>query len=121
MLVTSMNPSPSGYFNDSDAPVVSSPAEVQRYLSKISGPLFDRIDIHIEVTPLPFDKLPDIRKGESSAEIRKRVTEAREIQVLQFQEFNNIHYNAQMNVRQIRKFCKLSSESKQLLKNAMEN
>lgn len=120
MLVASMNPSPSGYFNDSDAPVVSSPAEVQRYLSKISGPLLDRIDIHIEVTPVPFDKLSDDRKGESSAEIRKRVTEAREIQTLRFQEFNNIHYNAQMNVRQIRKFCKLSSESKQLLKNAME-
>ena len=71
MLVASMNPSPSGYFNDPDAPATSSPAEMQRYLGKISGPLLDRIDIHIEVTPVPFEKLSDDRKGESSVEIRK--------------------------------------------------
>ncbi len=79
MLVASMNPSPSGYFYDPDAPVSSSPAEIQRYLGKISGPLLDRIDIHIEVTPVPFEKLSDDRKGEGSAEIRKRVIAAREV------------------------------------------
>lgn len=120
MLVASMNPSPSGYFNDPNAPITSSPAEMQRYLSKVSGPLLDRIDIHIEVTPVPFDKLSDERKGENSRDIRERVTRAREKQSARFSDFENIHYNAQMNVKQIREFCKLSDESKQLLKTAME-
>jgi len=120
MLVASMNPSPGGYFNDPDAPVTSSPAEMQRYLSKISGPLLDRIDIHIEVTPVPFEKLSEERKGEGSVEIRKRVTSAREIQTLRFIELENVHYNAQMNTKQIRLYCKLDEKSKSLLKNAME-
>ena len=120
MLVASMNPSPGGYFNDPDAPVQSSPMEMQRYLGKISGPLLDRIDIHIEVTPVPFDKLSEDRRGESSAEIRKRVTVAREIQTQRFQELEHVHYNAQMNTRQIREFCVLDETSKALLKNAME-
>ena len=120
MLVASMNPSPSGYFNDSDSPLSSSPAEMQRYLSKISGPLLDRIDIHIEVTPVPFDKLTETRKGESSIEIRKRVTSAREIQTERFSAFDNIHYNAQMSTKQIREFCVLDDTSLQLLKTAME-
>ena len=120
MLVASMNPSPSGFFNDGNNPLASSPAEMQRYLGKISGPLLDRIDIHIEVTPVPFDKLSEERKGESSVDIRKRVTKGREIQSKRFADFENIHYNAQMNVKQIRKFCELSSESKALLKTAME-
>ncbi|GGG95178.1 magnesium chelatase [Polaribacter pacificus] len=120
MLVASMNPSPSGYFNDPNAPMTSSPAEMQRYLGKISGPLLDRIDIHIEVTPVPFDKLSEERRGEGSVAIRKRVTAGREIQSNRFNEFENVHYNAQMNVKQIRKFCKLSEESTSLLKNAME-
>lgn len=120
MLVASMNPSPSGFFNDPDAPVTSSPAEMQRYLSKISGPLLDRIDIHIEVTPVPFEKLSEERRGESSVEIRKRVTEAREIQNNRFKDSPNVHYNAQMNVKQIREFCDLDEASKELLKTAME-
>jgi magnesium chelatase family protein len=120
MLVASMNPSPGGYFNDPDAPVISSPAEMQRYLSKISGPLLDRIDIHIEVTPVPFEKLSEERKGEGRVEIRKRVTSAREIQTLRFSELENVHYNAQMNTKQIRQFCKMDEASKELLKNAME-
>ncbi|WKD85764.1 Competence protein ComM [Polaribacter huanghezhanensis] len=120
MLVASMNPSPSGYFNDPNSPMTSSPQEMQRYLSKISGPLLDRIDIHIEVTPVPFEKLTEERKGESSVEIRKRVTAAREIQSERFTTFENLHYNAQMNVKQIRKFCELSDESMSLLKTAME-
>lgn len=120
MLVASMNPSPGGYFNDPDAPVTSSPAEMQRYLSKISGPLLDRIDIHIEVTPVPFEKLSEDRKGESSVDIRKRVTAARELQTQRFTEIANVHYNAQMNTKQIREFCKMDNASKDLLKNAME-
>ena len=120
MLVASMNPSPGGYFNDPDAPVMSSPAEMQRYLSKISGPLLDRIDIHIEVTPVPFEKLSEERRGEASIIIRKRVTKARQIQSERFLMFENIHYNAQMGVKQIRQFCKLDEASLQLLKTAME-
>ncbi len=120
MLVASMNPSPGGYFNDPDAPVTSSPAEMQRYLSKISGPLLDRIDIHIEVTPVPFDKLSEDRKGESSIVIRERVTKARKRQTNRFAAYENIHYNAQMGVKQIRSYCKLEEASLQLLKTAME-
>jgi magnesium chelatase family protein len=120
MLVASMNPSPSGYFNDPDAPVTSSPGEMQRYLSKISGPLLDRIDIHIEVTPVPFEKLSEERNGESSLDIRNRVIAAREIQSERFAENDRIHYNAQMSVKQIREFCDLDEVSKQLLKTAME-
>jgi magnesium chelatase family protein len=120
MLVASMNPSPSGYFNDPNSPMTSSPQEMQRYLSKISGPLLDRIDIHIEVTPVPFDKLTEERKGESSVDIRKRVTAAREVQSLRYKDFDNVHYNAQMSVKHIRKFCNLSDESLALLKTAME-
>ena len=120
MLVASMNPSPSGYFNDPDAPVTSSPAEMQRYLSRISGPLLDRIDIHIEVTPVPFEKLSEERNGESSAVIRKRVIAARELQTKRFKDSKKVHYNAQMNTKQIRKYCALGEASKTLLKTAME-
>ncbi len=120
MLVASMNPSPSGYFNDPDAPMTSSPVEMQRYLGKISGPLLDRIDIHIEVTPVPFEKLSEDRRGEASIVIRERVTKARKLQAQRFIEFDTIHYNAQMGVKQIRKFCRLDDASMQLLKTAME-
>ncbi|MEN9337616.1 MAG: hypothetical protein RLZZ500_2603 [Bacteroidota bacterium] len=120
MLVASMNPSPGGYFNDPDAPVTTSPAEMQRYLSKISGPLLDRIDIHIEVTPVPFDKLADRQRSESSSIIRERVIAAREIQTQRFSEFNHIHYNAQMNTQLIRTYCELDATSLTLLKSAME-
>lgn len=120
MLVASMNPSPGGYFNDPDAPVSTSPAEMQRYLSKISGPLLDRIDIHIEVNPVPFEKLTETRKAESSSEIRKRVTQARQIQSQRFETFENLHYNAQMGSKYIRQFCVLDDTSLQLLKTAME-
>lgn len=120
MLVASMNPSPSGYFNDPNAPMVSTPAEMQRYLSKISGPLLDRIDIHIEVNPVPFEKLSDENKSESSNEIRERVIKARNLQTERFKEYENIHYNAQMTTKQIRKYCKLNEKSLEMLKNAME-
>jgi magnesium chelatase family protein len=120
MLVASMNPSPSGYFNDPDAPQSSSPHEMQRYMSKISGPLLDRIDIHIEVTPVPFEKLTETRKAESSVDIRKRVIIAREIQSKRFEALENVHYNAQMGTKLIREYCSLDETSLNLLKTAME-
>ncbi|MFC2109124.1 YifB family Mg chelatase-like AAA ATPase [Bacteroidota bacterium] len=120
MLVASMNPSPSGFFNDPGSPMSSTPQEMQRYMGRISGPLLDRIDIHIEVTPVPFEKLSEERTGEKSKLIRARVSKARELQTLRFHTFENTHYNAQMTVKQIRKFCALDTESKEMLKSAME-
>lgn len=120
MLVASMNPSPGGFFNDPDAPVTTSQQEMQRYMGKISGPLLDRIDIHIEVTPVPFEKLSDERKAESSSEIRQRVTAARERQSARFATVDGVHYNAQMSTRLIREYCKLDDASLGLLKAAME-
>ncbi len=120
MLVASMNPSPSGYFNDANSPASSSPAEMQRYLSKISGPLLDRIDIHIEVNPVPFEKLTEERLAEPSKNIRERVTKSRVLQTRRFATLDNVHYNAQMNVKQIREYCQLKEESKLLLKHAMK-
>ncbi|MGB5378325.1 YifB family Mg chelatase-like AAA ATPase, partial [Muriicola sp.] len=120
MLVASMNPSPSGYFYDPDAPSNSSPAEIQRYLGKISGPLLDRIDMHIEVTPVPFEKLSDTRKGEGSAEIRNRVIAARELQTQRFIDLAQVHYNAQMGKKQLQAYCNLDSSSMALLKQAMD-
>jgi len=120
MLVASMNPSPSGFFNDPNSPMSSTPQEMQRYLARISGPLLDRIDIHIEVTPVPFEKLSEERKGEPSKTIRERVIKARKKQTERFSTLENTHYNAQMSVKQIRAFCALDTESKELLKAAME-
>lgn len=120
MLVASMNPSPSGYFNDPNSPVTSSPAEMQRYLSKISGPLLDRIDIHIEVTPVPFDKLTEDRPVETSKTVRERVVKARELQTERFKDNLHIHYNAQMSSKILKQYCHLNDESKNLLKTAME-
>jgi magnesium chelatase family protein len=121
MLVASMNPSPSGFFIDADSPVTSSPFEMQRYMSKISGPLLDRIDLHMEVQPVPFEKLTEERRGEPSKVIRERVTKAREIQIQRFTESEKVHCNSQMHVKQIREYCALNSESMTLLKTAMES
>ncbi len=120
MLVASMNPSPSGFFVDKSNVLSSSPMETQRYLSKISGPLLDRIDLHIEVNPVPFEKISSKKSGESSHEIRKRVIIVRKKQSLRFEESKTVHYNAQMNVKDIRKYCDINEESLALLKNAME-
>lgn len=120
MLVASMNPSPSGYFNDGSSSFTSTPAEMQRYLGKISGPLLDRIDMHVEVTPVKFEELSDSRKGEPSAKIRARVVKARNIQSDRFKDYKDIHYNAQMGVRQIRKYCQLDDASSKILEIAMK-
>ncbi len=116
MLVASMNPSPSGYFHTGG----STPIETQRYLAKISGPLLDRIDLHIEVEPVPFEELAKKQLGENSATIRDRVTTARSIQQKRFTELNNIHYNAQMTPKQLRHYCKLDPSALSLLKTAMK-
>lgn len=118
MLVASMNPSPSGFFPD-DPNNTSSQFEMQRYMSRLSGPLLDRIDIHIEVQKVEFDQLTDRRKGENSADIRKRVLRAREIQSLRFRDLE-IHYNAQMGPREIEKYCELDDAAKTLIKTAMD-
>ena len=120
MMVASMNPSPGGYFNEPDAPVINSPAEVQRYLGRISGPLLDRMDMHIEVNPVGFDKLSEAPPGTCSAVIRERVVKARSLQQKRFRNYKNIHYNAQMQSKEIRAFCKLDKSSKTLLKQAMD-
>ncbi len=117
MLVASMNPSPSGFFPD-DPNNTSSPAEMQRYINKLSGPLLDRIDIHIEVPKVEFEQLSDKRKTETSEEIRRRVLRARQIQQERFSKAD-IHYNAQMGRREIERYCALDQASELLIKNAM--
>jgi hypothetical protein len=116
MLVASMNPSPSGFFKDPNNPMSNTAQEMQRYLGRISGPLLDRIDIHIEVTPVPFEKLAEERKGELSKTIRARVCKARAIQTERFSKIENVHYNAQMSVKQLRKFCRLGVGVEKLVK-----
>lgn len=118
MLVASMNPSPSGYFPD-DPNNTSTAFEMQRYMSKLSGPLLDRIDIHIEVQKVEFDQLSDKRKGESSLEIRERVLKARAKQTARYKDLD-ISYNAQMGPKEIEKHCELEEASKNLIKLAME-
>jgi magnesium chelatase family protein len=120
MLVASMNPCPCGYYNHPEKECVCSHGVVQKYLNKISGPLLDRIDIHIEVVPVPFEKLAESPPSEPSAEVRKRVVKARETQAERFIEWNEVHCNAQMTSKLIRKFCVLDEASMALLKTAME-
>lgn len=118
MLVASMNPSPSGFFPD-DPNNTSSVYEMQRYMNKLSGPLLDRIDIHIEVQKVEFEQLTAKRKGEKSEDIRKRVLIAREIQGERYNDLD-ISYNAQIGPREIEKFCGLDEASFNLIKLAME-
>ena len=121
MLIASMNPSPSGDFINDDSKIQSSSLEVKKYLNKISGPLLDRIDLHIEVNPVPFDKLSNEIPAEPSKSIKERVQQARNIQTERYQQENNIHYNAQMDVKHLKKYCKLNQDTKNLLKKAMES
>lgn len=118
MLVASMNPSPSGYFPD-DPHNTSSTYEMQRYMNKLSGPLLDRIDIHVEVNKVEVDQLAEKRTGECSKEIRARVIKARKVQTQRFQE-SEINYNAQMGPKEIEQYCSLDKNSLMLLKTAME-
>lgn len=120
MLVASMNPCPCGYFNHPEKDCVCSPGVVQKYLSKISGPLLDRIDLHVEVTPVSFGELSDKRTTEKSEEIRKRVIKARKIQQERFKSTKGIYSNALMSKQQLQKYCEIDEAGKSLLKNAME-
>ncbi len=120
MLVASMNPCPCGYYNHPDKECVCSPGIVQKYLNKISGPLLDRIDIHVEVIPVPFEKLSGAPPSESSESIRQRVIKARQVQEERFIEWNEVHSNAQMTSKLIRKFCNLDDAGIALIKTAME-
>lgn len=120
MMVASMNPCPCGYYNHPTRPCVCSPAQVQRYLGKISGPLMDRFDIQCEITPVPFEKLSDTQQGEPSAVIRERVIRAREIQTARFQGEKGIHCNAQMTKQMLDRYAVPDAEGIGLLKQAME-
>ena len=120
MLVASMNPCPCGYYNHPEKDCVCSSGVVQKYLNRISGPLLDRIDIHIEVVPVPFDKLSGLRPSEPSAAVRNRVIMARNIQTERFRMYEGIHSNAQLTPALMREHCSISGECNQMLKNAME-
>lgn len=120
MLISSMNPCPCGYYNHPEKDCMCPPGMVQKYLNKISGPLLDRIDLHVEVTPVSFTELSSKEKGESSNDIRKRVIESRDIQEKRYIEDEMVHSNAQMSSKQLQKFCNLNKESREMLKMAME-
>jgi magnesium chelatase family protein len=119
MLVAAMNPCPCGYYNHPDRECVCKPGEVQKYLNKISGPLMDRIDLHVEVLPVPYNELSDSRRGESSAEIRERVIKARKMQEERYKEYPGIYSNAQMNSQLLQKYCGLDVAGRDALSNAM--
>jgi magnesium chelatase family protein len=121
MLVSSMNPCPCGYYNHPDKDCVCTPGNIQRYMNKISGPLLDRIDIHIEVVPVSYDELSASESKENSETIRERVIKARERQGERYAEYESIHANAQMSSRMIREYCEINEAGKNLLKKAMEN
>lgn len=119
MLVASMNPCPCGYYNHPEKECVCHPGLVRKYLNRISGPLLDRIDMHVEVTPVPFEELSGKGNAESSSAIRARVTSARELQEKRFIKYGHIHCNAQMNTRLLHEHCLVGKTGGLLLKNAM--
>ena len=120
MLIASMNPCPCGFHNHPEKECMCSPGMVQKYLNRISGPLLDRIDIHIEVVPVKYDKLADTGRIEKSAAIRERVIQARAIQAKRFEQFRGIYSNAQMTSAMQRRFCQPDEAGGRLLKTAME-
>jgi len=120
MLIAAMNPCPCGYYNHPEMDCVCGPGIVQKYLNKISGPLLDRIDIHVEVVPVPFRELTEARTSEKSEGIRKRVEKARLLQEDRYNENKGIHCNAQMSSKLLRQICKVDDAGHNLLKNAME-
>jgi magnesium chelatase family protein len=120
MLVASMNPCPCGYYNHPDRECVCGPGMVQKYLSRISGPLLDRIDIHIEIVPVPFEKLAEMKDSETSEAVRERVIRAREIQEQRFKDIDGVYCNAQMSSKQQRTFALPDKAGSELLKNAMQ-
>lgn len=120
MFVASMNPCPCGYYNDPTHHCVCTPGQIQRYMNKISGPLLDRIDIQIEITPVPFKDISRAAPGESSDVIRERVIKARHIQEERFRECKGVHCNAQMSERMIHQYAEPSEDGIEMLRMAME-
>lgn len=120
MLIASMNPCPCGHYNNPDKECVCGPGVVQKYLNKVSGPLLDRIDLHVEVTPVSFDQISSTRKSETSEEIRERVIKAREIQTRRFENYTEIHCNAMMPPEMVKEICVINEAGKALLRKAME-
>jgi magnesium chelatase family protein len=120
MLIASMNPCPCGYYNHPEKECVCGPGVVQKYLNKVSGPLLDRIDLHVEVTPVTFDQMTETRKAESSADIQPRVDKARQVQATRFQEYPEVHSNAMMPPQMVKDICEISEAGRMLLKTAME-
>lgn len=120
MLVASMNPCPCGYYNHPERDCVCAPGIVQKYLSRISGPLLDRIDIHVEIVPVPFEKLHETKTVESSEDVRSRVIKAREIQENRFKDIEGVYCNAQMSSKLQRAYAVPDKEGTGLLKNAMQ-
>ena len=120
MLIASMNPCPCGFYNHPDKACTCPPGAVQKYLNKISGPLLDRIDLHVEVTPVAFTELSKTTKGESSETIRNRVIAAREIQAVRYANSEGVYANAQMSSKQLTEICMIDNIGATLLKRAME-
>lgn len=120
MLIAAMNPCPCGYYNHPEKECLCGSLAVQRYLSKISGPLLDRIDLHIEVTPVAYNKLTSQKNSENSILVRERVIAARKLQEERFEQNKEVHCNAQMSSNAVRELCQLDEKGKLLLKNAME-
>ena len=120
MLVASMNPCPCGYHGDATHQCVCTPGQIQRYMNKISGPLLDRIDLHVEVQAVPFSQLSKMKPGEPSANIRERVIKARQIQEERFSSFKGIHCNAQMTEKMLHQFAEPDAQSLDMLRTAME-
>jgi magnesium chelatase family protein len=119
MLVAAMNPCPCGYFADRQGNCRCTPNQVQNYRNKISGPLLDRIDIHIEVPAVRYRELTSMKGGESSAAIRERVVRARAIQQERFSKHKRIHCNAGIRARGLQKYCRLGSEAQDMLRMAI--
>jgi len=120
MLIASMNPCPCGYFNHPEKQCTCPPGGVQKYLNKISGPLLDRIDLHVEVTPVAFSELSSTQQFEKSASIRERVIKARDIQELRYKDSEGVYANAQMSSKMLKEICVINTASQNLLKVAME-
>ncbi len=120
MLIASMNPCPCGYYNHPEKDCTCPPGAVEKYLNRISGPLLDRIDLHVEVTPVSFDQISSNRKNETSEQIRERVVKARDIQTERFKDNLEIHSNAMMPAEMVKVVCEINEAGKGLLKKAME-
>ena len=120
MLVAAMNPCPCGFHNHPSRECVCSPGSILKYLNKISGPLLDRIDIQIEIVPVPFDKISESAPSERSSKIRERVIKAREIQRQRFKKIKGVHCNAQMTSKMLHRFAEPDAAGLKLLKMAME-